>query len=82
MPVLGLDDEDLLVLEELAGDHRRALTLLDELPPTQRDAVRARVLEGSDYHELATRLGCSEQVARQHVSRGLRRLRTQLQEEG
>jgi DNA-directed RNA polymerase specialized sigma24 family protein len=26
-------------------------------------------------------MGCSEQVVRQHVSRGLRRLRTQLQED-
>jgi RNA polymerase sigma factor (sigma-70 family) len=81
MPILGLDDEDLLRVEELAGDRERALTLLNELPSAQRDAVRARVLEGTEYHELATRLGCSEQVARQHVSRGLRRLRTQLQEE-
>jgi RNA polymerase sigma factor (sigma-70 family) len=81
MPILRLDDEDLLRVEELAGDRERALTLLNALPPAQRDAVRARVLEGTEYHDLATRLGCSEQVARQHVSRGLRRLRTQLQEE-
>ena len=81
IPVLGLDDEDLLRVEELAGDHGRALMLLEELPVAQRDAVRARVLEGTEYHELATRMGCSEQVVRQHVSRGLRRLRTQLQED-
>jgi RNA polymerase sigma-70 factor (ECF subfamily) len=81
MPILGLDDEDLLRVEELAGDRDRALALLDDLPAAQRDAVRARVLDDAEYHELATRLGCSEQVARQHVSRGLRRLRIQLQEE-
>ena len=81
MPILGLDDEDLLRVEELAGDRGRALALLEELPVAQRDAVRARVLEDTEYHELATRMGCSEQVARQHVSRGLRRLRTQLKED-
>lgn len=81
MPILALDDEDLLRVEELVGDHARVLTLLDELPAPQRDAVRARVLDDAEYHELATRLGCSEQVARQHVSRGLRRLRAQLQED-
>jgi RNA polymerase sigma factor (sigma-70 family) len=81
MPVLSLDDEDLLRVEELAGDRGIVLRLLDELPRAQREAVRARVLDDAEYHELATRLGCSEQVARQHVSRGLRRLRTQLQEE-
>jgi RNA polymerase sigma-70 factor (ECF subfamily) len=81
IPILGLDDEDLLRVEELASDHGRALALLDDLPPAQREAVQARVLEDAEYDELAARMGCSEQVARQHVSRGLRRLRTQLQED-
>ena len=81
MPVLGLDDDDLIRVEELASDDGRALALLDELPPAQREAVRSRVLDETDYRELATQMGCSEQVVRQHVSRGLRRLRLQLQED-
>ena len=80
MPVLWLDDDDLLRVQELADDGERILQLLDELPASQRDAVRARVLEGTEYRELASQMGCSEQVARQHVSRGLRRLRSQFQE--
>jgi RNA polymerase sigma-70 factor, ECF subfamily len=80
MPVLAIDDDDLVRVQELAEEGEHALRLLDELPASQRDAVRARVLEGTEYRELAGQMGCSEQVARQHVSRGLRRLRSQLQE--
>ncbi|HEY5431609.1 MAG TPA: RNA polymerase sigma factor [Solirubrobacteraceae bacterium] len=80
IPVLELEDEDLVRIGELAADGEQALALLDQLPAAQRDAVRARVLEDAEYRELATQMGCSEQVARQHVSRGLRRLRTQLKE--
>lgn len=80
IPILDLEDEDLVRIAELADDGERALALLDQLPAAQREAVRARVLEDADYRVLAAQMGCSEQVARQHVSRGLRRLRTQLTE--
>jgi DNA-directed RNA polymerase specialized sigma24 family protein len=32
------------------------------------------VIDGLAYREVAQRLGCSEQAARAHVSRGLKRL--------
>lgn len=82
IPPLGLDDEGLTRVQELADDGERALALLERLPAAQRDAVRRRVLEERPYPELAAELGCSEQVARQHVSRGLRRLRTLIGERG
>jgi RNA polymerase sigma-70 factor (ECF subfamily) len=47
---------------------------LEALPPQRRSAVRLRVIDGLDYSEVAARLGCSEQAARAHVSRGLKRL--------
>jgi DNA-directed RNA polymerase specialized sigma24 family protein len=53
---------------------------LAELPEAHRDAIHGRVLEGEGYPDLAQRMGCSEHVVRQNVSRGLRRLRTQLRE--
>ena len=59
MPVLGLDDDPLIRVEELASDDGRALALLDQLPPAQREAVRSRVLDETDYRELATQMGCS-----------------------
>ena len=80
IPGLALEDEDLVRIDELADEGERAFALLEELPSAQRDAVRARVLEHAGYREIATRMRCSEQVARQNVSRGLRRLRTQLTE--
>jgi RNA polymerase sigma-70 factor (ECF subfamily) len=47
---------------------------LATLPHTRRQAVQLRVVEDLPYDVIATRLGCSEQTARAHVSRGLRRL--------
>jgi RNA polymerase sigma factor (sigma-70 family) len=47
---------------------------LEELPQMRREAVQLRVLDDLPYDAIAKRLGCSEQTARAHVSRGLRRL--------
>lgn len=49
--------------------------LLDTLPPEQRDAIHARVLEERDYDEIAVQMSTSSAVVRQRVSRGLSRLR-------
>jgi RNA polymerase sigma-70 factor (ECF subfamily) len=80
MPAIAFDDEDLLRVQELASVGGEALELLEQLPAAQRDAVRARVLDELDYEQLALELGHSQQVVRQHVSRGLRRLRTLMEE--
>lgn len=77
-PVL-LGQEDLRLLE-LAGQDDRAIDLISALPPDQRVAVQARVLEDRAYPDIATELRCSESVVRKRVSRGLATLRTQLQE--
>ncbi|HEV3072156.1 MAG TPA: RNA polymerase sigma factor [Solirubrobacteraceae bacterium] len=76
MAPIAFDDEDLLRVQELLVTGDTALKLLEQLPPAQRDAVRARVVNELDYEQLALQLGHSEQLVRQHVSRGLRRLRT------
>ncbi len=75
-----LDDEDLARVDELAGEAGEVSGLVDALPERQRAAVRWRVLEGRGYREIAKELDCSELVVRQHVSRGLKRLRDQLTE--
>ncbi len=75
-----LDDEDLARVDELAGESEGVSSLVDALPEVQRAAVRWRVLEGRGYREIAKELDCSELVVRQHVSRGLKRLRDQLTE--
>ena len=55
--------------------------LLSRLPADQREAVRARVLDELPYEEIAERLQTSSLVIRKRVSRGLDRLRTELEEQ-
>jgi hypothetical protein len=51
-----------------------------DLPDQQREAVRARVVEGRGYEEIAGELRCSLSVVRQRVSRGLAAIRTRFEE--
>jgi RNA polymerase sigma factor (sigma-70 family) len=79
---IALEDDDLLRVEELASLANGALLdeLLAELPPQQRAAIHARVLDERPYANIAAELECSEAVVRQRVHRGLRRLRERLGE--
>jgi RNA polymerase sigma factor (sigma-70 family) len=77
MEPLVLEDEDLQRLGELDSDEA-VLALLEGLPAEHRDAVRARILEGRPYEEIAQDLDGSQSVVRKRVSRGLARLREQL----
>ncbi len=58
-----------------AASQLAAVDLDEALSAAQADAVRARVLEDQSYEQIAEQLRCSPQVARQHVSRGLRNLK-------
>jgi RNA polymerase sigma factor (sigma-70 family) len=53
--------------------------LLDSLPPEQRDAVKAHIVEDRSYAELAEEHHTSESVVRKRVSRGLASLRRHLE---
>lgn len=76
---LPLYDEDLERVDDLvAAGADSALRLMDTLPPLERSAVQARVLDGREYAEIASAMACSQSVVRQRVSRGLRRLRHRL----
>lgn len=77
MERLVLDDSALAAVEELDGELSAAIA---EIPAEQRAAIRGRVIEDREYRELAASLECSEAVVRQRVSRGLRTLRTRLEE--
>jgi RNA polymerase sigma factor (sigma-70 family) len=78
MSAVTLDDEQLARIEERGridlGD------ALSALPREQREAVVRRVLAEEPYPVIAERLGCSEQVVRQRVSRGLAALRRNIEE--
>jgi RNA polymerase sigma factor (sigma-70 family) len=83
MRPIELSDDDLERVDAMASASQSdLLAAVEMLPPAERDAVRARVLEGQGYGELADRLRCSESVVRQRVSRGLRRIRAQVSEVG
>ncbi len=76
---LAIDDDELARVAEMADDGAAERALLS-LPPAQRDAVLARVVDERPYPEIAQQMRCSELLVRQRVSRGLRALRTQIKE--
>jgi RNA polymerase sigma factor (sigma-70 family) len=76
---IDLDDHDLVRTEELADERRGVMALVELLPPDERDAVKARVVEERAYGEIASEMQCSEMVVRKRVSRGLGRLRSQVE---
>ncbi|MGZ8582805.1 MAG: RNA polymerase sigma factor [Actinomycetota bacterium] len=85
MPERDLPSEDYERIEDLIdfGPIREALAeALETLSPDQREAMRLRVIDGLGYAEVAERLKCTEQNARQRVSRGLRKIALLLQERG
>jgi len=79
MEPIALTDEDFALLN-LAEHEDYAAQMISNLPPDQREAIQARVLQERSYPEIATELRCSESVVRKRVSRGLATLRAQLQE--
>jgi RNA polymerase sigma factor (sigma-70 family) len=85
MPERELPPADYERIEELVDFEpiRGAITeALETLRDDHRDALRYRVIEQLSYPEVARRLSCTEDNARQRVSRGLRRLAFVLQERG
>jgi len=54
---------------------------LDELPESQREAIRLRIEDDLAYEEVAGRLGTTPAAARVRVHRGLSFLRTRLSKE-
>lgn len=81
MPRLVIDDHELEALEaRLVAQQAGIQDALAALPNDEQDAVRARVVDEDGYPSIAERYSVSESVIRQRVSRGLRRLRTNLME--
>lgn len=83
MPARELTDADLERIEELVDVSRGldADALVGDLPPEQREAVLARVVDERSYLEIAVDLDVSPAVIRQRVSRGLAGIRARLGED-
>jgi RNA polymerase sigma-70 factor (ECF subfamily) len=78
MERIVLEEGDLESIEREAGSElERALA---HLPAGQREAVERRVVDEEPYAAIASRVGCSEQVVRKRVSRGLAALRRNARE--
>jgi RNA polymerase sigma factor (sigma-70 family) len=76
-----LTDDDLERVVELASiDTTTLMTLVEALPEDLRRPLLDRVVEERPYAEIAADLQCSELVVRQRVSRGLKRIRSQIGE--
>ena len=81
MPERTANEDDYDRIEELIDFQVRAKEIRDalsDLSEDQREAVTLRVIDGRSYREVAEALGCTEHTARARVSRGLRRIATQL----
>jgi RNA polymerase sigma-70 factor (ECF subfamily) len=75
--------DDATQIEQLAqlAEMRAAVDgALDRLKPAYREAVRARIIEQKGYAEIAKATGASEDVVRARVSRGLKKLKKELEE--
>lgn len=64
---------------EVAAVLRRAIAAL---PDAQRPVVVLKLIEGRSFREIAARLGISEAACKMRCSRGIERLREQLENEG
>jgi RNA polymerase sigma factor (sigma-70 family) len=75
MPRLTYSDEALERVEDLLDpEHGRYTNGTAALPPAEREAVVARVIEERDYDEIAAASGATPAAIRQRVSRGLAKL--------
>lgn len=77
---IELQEQSLERLDQMVVGDAWVSELLSRLPEDQRQAIRARVLEDRGYEEIASRLDTSSLVIRKRVSRGLSRLRDELEE--
>jgi RNA polymerase sigma factor (sigma-70 family) len=78
MERIPYEQEELERVErDSASELERALA---RLPEEQREAIEKRVLEEEPYAAIAADIGCSEQVVRKRVSRGLATLRRVVKE--
>lgn len=66
---------------EEAFDAGALQAALAGLPDEQRDAVLRRIVDEEPYDVIAERVGCSEQVVRKRVSRGLAAARRTIEEQ-
>ncbi|HEX3804079.1 MAG TPA: RNA polymerase sigma factor [Solirubrobacteraceae bacterium] len=78
---IALNDAAFERVEELASIDADLAGLVAALPVEQREAILQRVVAERPYEDIASDLSCSASVVRQRVSRGLKTLRSELEEQ-
>lgn len=81
MEPLTLEDDDIEEIESRLSEASEVETLLAGLTDREREIVRRHVIEEQPYKDIADTLECSEAVVRKRLSRGLARLRSNLEED-
>jgi RNA polymerase sigma-70 factor (ECF subfamily) len=76
----ALEGDDELERIDTASRAPELRAEMSRLPAEQQAAVQLRIVDQLPYGEVAKRIGCSEDSARAHVSRALRKLRVRLGE--
>lgn len=74
----SLDGVDPIAPAPVPAADEELWSAVHRLPPRQRAAVIHRYVFDRPYRDVAARLGCSEQAARQSVHAGMRRLRREV----
>jgi len=78
LPRLAVDDEELELIDHIAGGEQPMFAALERLSAQEREAIIERILRERDYDEIAGELGQAETTIRKRVSRGLMRLRREM----
>jgi RNA polymerase sigma factor (sigma-70 family) len=78
-PVAAPDPEETAVAGSVAKSVQAAV---DDLPATQREAIRLAYFDGRTYRQVAETLGIPEGTAKSRLWKGLRRLAARLDAEG
>jgi len=78
MQPVVLEDTGIAEIDRLSND-RWLADELASLPPDQREAITARVIDEREYREIALATQCSELAVRKRVSRGLSVLRNRIE---
>ncbi|HWD42235.1 MAG TPA: sigma-70 family RNA polymerase sigma factor [Actinomycetota bacterium] len=78
-PVAAPDPEETAVAGSVAKSVQAAI---DDLPATQREAIRLAYFDGLTYRQVAETLGIPEGTAKSRLWLGLRRLGARLEAEG
>jgi RNA polymerase sigma factor (sigma-70 family) len=71
---LHADDDSVVWRADAAASRGYLADAMHGLPETQQSVLRLRIEDGASYEEIATRLDGTAAAARQHASRGMRRL--------